>query len=94
MWFQCLYGMLSALQLLSWRLKLFWSDGLGSNKTIVQPDVFVVCDHRKLTRSRVEGAPDFVAEILSPSTRCKDMTLKRMWCNHDMILDNRYGMGG
>lgn len=46
------------------------------NKTIVQPDVLVVCDHRKLTRSRVEGAPDFVAEVISPSTRRKDMTVK------------------
>lgn len=43
------------------------------NKTMIQPDVIVVCDRSKITRSRIVGAPDFVAEVLSPSTRRKDM---------------------
>lgn len=46
------------------------------NKTIVQPDVFVVCDRSKFTRKRIEGAPDLIIEILSPSTKKKDMTIK------------------
>lgn len=37
------------------------------DKTIVEPDVFVVCDRNKITKPRVVGAPDFVAEVLSPS---------------------------
>ena len=49
---------------------------LKDGKTMVQPDILVLCDISKLTEKRIEGAPDFVAEILSPSTRRKDMTLK------------------
>ncbi|MBQ9642686.1 MAG: Uma2 family endonuclease [Lachnospiraceae bacterium] len=45
-------------------------------KTVVQPDVLIVCDRAKFQNGRVFGAPDFVAEILSPSTRKKDMSLK------------------
>ena len=46
------------------------------NKTMVEPDVQVVCDRSKFTERVVFGAPDFVVEVLSPSTRKKDMTLK------------------
>lgn len=46
------------------------------NKTMVQPDVVILCDRDKLTRRCVYGAPDFVMEILSPSTRKKDMVIK------------------
>ena len=46
------------------------------DKTIVQPDVLVVCDRSKIVKGRVYGAPDFVVEILSPSTLKRDKTLK------------------
>ena len=46
------------------------------NKTMVQPDVLIVCDRSKVTRRCVYGAPDFIVEVLSPSTRKKDMFLK------------------
>ena len=46
--------------------------------TIVQPDVMIVCDRSKINRSRVFGAPEFVLEVLSPSTRKKDMLIKYM----------------
>lgn len=46
------------------------------NKTIVQPDVLIVCDRSKINRARVFGAPDFVAEVLSPSTKAKDILVK------------------
>lgn len=45
-------------------------------KTVVQPDVLIVCDRAKFRNGRVFGAPDFLAEVLSPSTRKKDMSLK------------------
>jgi Uma2 family endonuclease len=45
--------------------------------TIVQPDVLVVCDPAKIGERRVRGAPDFVVEVLSPSTAGHDMVLKR-----------------
>ena len=46
------------------------------DKTIVQPDVLVLCDVRKLSGNTISGAPDFIVEILSPSTRKKDMFIK------------------
>ena len=46
------------------------------DKTVVQPDVLVVCDRTKYQNGRVFGAPDLVIEVLSPSTRRKDMQLK------------------
>jgi Uma2 family endonuclease len=46
--------------------------------TIVQPDVIVVCDRDKLIDKGVRGGPDFVVEILSPSTAMKDMSQKKV----------------
>ena len=44
-------------------------------KTIVQPDVLVVCDRNKLT-NHIVGAPDLVIEVLSPSSWRRDLNLK------------------
>lgn len=44
--------------------------------TVVQPDVFVVCDGRKLDQRGMCGAPDWIVEVLSPSTARYDRTLK------------------
>lgn len=46
------------------------------NKTIVQPDVLVICDLERIIDGRYFGAPDLVVEVLSPSTRNKDLFLK------------------
>ena len=46
------------------------------NKTMVQPDVFIVCDRSKLTKARIVGAPDFVVEIASPGNTFMDVTIK------------------
>lgn len=46
------------------------------DKTMVEPDVIVVCDRDKIIRRCIYGAPDFVVEILSPSTSKKDTTIK------------------
>ena len=46
------------------------------DKTVVQPDVLLVCDRAKHKNGRIFGAPDLVIEVLSPSTRRKDMQLK------------------
>lgn len=46
------------------------------NKNYLEPDVVVVCDRGKIHRDMVHGAPDFVAEVLSPSTKGRDMYLK------------------
>lgn len=46
------------------------------DKTILEPDVVVVCDRDKFKNGIIFGAPDFVVEVLSPSTRKKDLTIK------------------
>jgi len=46
------------------------------NKTMVQPDVMVICKREQMTKKNVLGAPDFVVEVLSKGTRKKDMTIK------------------
>ena len=46
------------------------------DKTMVQPDVFIICDPEKIHRFGIFGAPDFVLEVLSDTTRKKDLTLK------------------
>ena len=39
---------------------------------VVQPDISVICERNKLTAKGCTGAPDFIIEILSPSTSKKD----------------------
>ena len=46
------------------------------DKTMVQPDVMIVCDREKLKEHAVYGAPDLVIEVLSKSTRKKDCCKK------------------
>ena len=46
------------------------------DKTMVQPDVMVVCDRDKITRKCIYGAPDLAVEILSDATKKKDMYVK------------------
>ena len=52
-------------------------DVVLSELDVVQPDVFVVCDSTKITPKNIQGAPDFVVEILSPSTSRKDLREKK-----------------
>lgn len=47
------------------------------NKTMVQPDIQVVCKKDKLKKRNIYGAPDFIVEVLSPSTRKKDIYIKK-----------------
>jgi len=44
--------------------------------TVVQPDVLIVCDLQKLDDRGMRGAPDWIAEVLSPSTASYDRTIK------------------
>ena len=47
----------------------------GDVYTVLQPDVFVVCDLTKLELKGCVGAPDLIVEVLSPSNH--KMELKR-----------------
>ncbi|MDP2832400.1 MAG: Uma2 family endonuclease [Pseudomonadota bacterium] len=44
--------------------------------TVVQPDVLVVCDETNLDERGVRGAPDWVAEVISPSSAARDQIVK------------------
>ena len=46
------------------------------DRTMVQPDVLVVCDRERIHMNCVYGAPDFIVEIMSKTTRKKDSILK------------------
>ena len=46
------------------------------NKTIVEPDISVICNPGKLTDRGCSGAPDWIIEIVSPSTASHDYIYK------------------
>ena len=54
-------------------------DVVLSNTDVVQPDLLFVSNERVhiLTPANIQGAPDMVVEILSPSTAERDRTFKR-----------------
>jgi Uma2 family endonuclease len=56
-------------------VRLFYEED-ESDDTIVQPDLSVVCDKEKRGTEGCRGAPDFVAEILSPSNTSIEMQRK------------------
>lgn len=45
-------------------------------KTIVEPDISVICDRDKLTDKGCDGAPDWIIEIISPSNPGNDYVRK------------------
>jgi len=53
------------------------TDVVLSEHDVVQPDVFVVCDKNKITKKNIQGAPDLVVDVLSPSTAPKDKREKK-----------------
>jgi len=48
----------------------------NDNKTYVEPDISVICDKSKLDDHGCHGAPDFIIEIVSPSSRRMDYNIK------------------
>lgn len=48
----------------------------SKSKDVVQPDIFVMCDPENIRNGRYYGIPTLIIEVLSPSTRNKDMTQK------------------
>ncbi|HJB15538.1 MAG TPA: Uma2 family endonuclease [Candidatus Blautia excrementipullorum] len=48
----------------------------AEDKDWVEPDISVICDKNKLTDRGCSGAPDWIVEIVSPSSRRMDYTTK------------------
>ena len=46
------------------------------NRTYVEPDISVICDKNKLDDRGCNGAPDWIIEVISPSTKRMDYGIK------------------
>ncbi|CAK0754301.1 Uma2 domain-containing protein [Gammaproteobacteria bacterium] len=46
-------------------------------ETSVEPDISIICDSSKLDKYGCRGAPDWIIEVLSPSTLLRDQRTKR-----------------
>ena len=58
-----------------------------SDTDVVQPDLLLVSHGRSqiITPENIQGAPDLVVEILSPSTATRDRTFKRtLYARHSV----------
>ena len=53
------------------------TDVVLSESDVVQPDVFVVCDEKKITEANIQGAPDLIIEVIPPATALKDKREKK-----------------
>lgn len=53
------------------------ADADDGETTVVQPDLVVFCDDAKLDDKGARGAPEWVVEVLSPSTASHDQIRKR-----------------
>ena len=53
------------------------TDVVLSEYDVVQPDVFVVCDEKKITEANIQGSPNLIIEVLSPATALKDKREKK-----------------
>jgi Uma2 family endonuclease len=56
-------------------VRLFYAKD-GSDDTVVQPDITVICDEKKRGKEGCRGAPDMVVEVLSPSNTIVEMQRK------------------
>ena len=56
-------------------VRLFYAED-DSDDTVVQPDMIVICDEKKRGPEGCRGAPDLVAEVLSPSNTAIEMERK------------------
>lgn len=52
-------------------------DVVFSEENVVQPDLIIVCDPKKITPAHINGPPDVIIEVLSPSTALKDKKEKK-----------------
>lgn len=69
-------------------VRLLRSTGTGDDQiqTVVQPDLCVICDPAKLDERGCLGAPDWIIEIVSPSTAKLDVAIK-----YDLYAENGVG---
>ena len=47
------------------------------DENVFVPDVLIICDKNKIKANWIDGAPDLVVEVLSPSTTSNDRGIKK-----------------
>lgn len=57
------------------------------DKTYVEPDISVICDKDKLDDKGCQGAPDWVIEIVSPSSQNMDYMTKLVKYNNSGVRE-------
>lgn len=57
----------------------------ANDRNWVEPDVSVICDKGKLTDQGCVGAPDFIIEVVSPSSQWHD-------CMRKLLLYQKHGV--
>ncbi len=50
----------------------------ADDKVWVEPDISIICDKNKITDRECKGAPDWIIEIVSPSSRKRDYSTKML----------------
>lgn len=59
----------------------------NDKENYVEPDISVVCNKDKISNRGCEGAPDFIIEIVSPSSRKMDYSLKNTLYSESGVLE-------
>ncbi len=58
-------------------VKLFgYATKFEENPNVVQPDIIVICDEDNVKENKYQGIPTMVVEVLSPTSKSKDLVLK------------------
>jgi Uma2 family endonuclease len=60
-------------------LNIYLHDEDGQCKNVFQPDVMVGCRSEKFSKRGYEGAPEFIAEVISKSTASHDYITKHFY---------------
>jgi Uma2 family endonuclease len=63
------------------------TDVVFDEHSVVQPDIFVVCDRGKIKEDNILGAPDLIIEISSPATEVKDRREKKNLYERFMVKE-------
>lgn len=50
----------------------------ADDNTWLEPDISIICDKTKISEKGCNGAPDWIIEVVSPSTQSRDY-LKKLW---------------
>ncbi len=59
----------------------------ADDRTCVEPDLSVICDPKKFTEKGCTGAPDWILEVVSPSSRRMDYSTKLFKYRTDRVRE-------